>query len=288
MFGYVKTDFPNLFVKDTILYKASYCGLCKSIAIECGLRGRLLLNYDLTFLSVFAHNLAGKDIEIKRQHCVIHPLTKRPVAIPDDLSKRIASLTVILAYYKLSDDVIDNGSGRVKRGIFKKAYKKAKRKEPKFDVIVKESYKELLKYEKQNVDSIDMAADPFGTMMTNIVKELLGNLYTDEIETFAYNLGKWIYLIDAVDDFDKDKKKGNFNVFANTYGNISDKSTLLKEKKSDLEVIFGSILSSIYENAKSLSYKFNHDLTDNIIFKGLFEQTKQILEGRKCKNITKF
>lgn len=59
MFGYVKTDFPNLYVKDTVLYKAMYCGLCKGIGRTCGQKGRFLLNYDLTFLSVFMHNVLG-------------------------------------------------------------------------------------------------------------------------------------------------------------------------------------------------------------------------------------
>ena len=52
MFGYVKTDMPNMFVKDTVLYKAMYCGLCKGIGNVCGTKGRLLLNYDLAFLSL--------------------------------------------------------------------------------------------------------------------------------------------------------------------------------------------------------------------------------------------
>ena len=52
MFGYVKTDFPNLYVKDTVLYKAMYCGLCKSIGCVSGIRGRLALNYDLTYVEL--------------------------------------------------------------------------------------------------------------------------------------------------------------------------------------------------------------------------------------------
>ena len=64
MFGYVKTDIPNMYVKDTILYKAMYCGLCKGIAKTCGQKARLVLNYDLAFLSVLIHNLAGVDVDI--------------------------------------------------------------------------------------------------------------------------------------------------------------------------------------------------------------------------------
>ena len=120
MFGYVKTDFPNMYMKDVTLYKAMYCGLCKGIGQTCGLRGRMVLNYDLTFLSVFLHNVMGEDVKIEKQRCIVHPIVKRPVAIPDDLTRRIACLNVILAYYKLLDDVIDSGKGRLKKSFINK------------------------------------------------------------------------------------------------------------------------------------------------------------------------
>ena len=288
MFGYVTTDFPNLYVKDTVLYKAAYCGLCKSIGKVCGTKGRFLLNYDLTFLSVFAHNVIGEDFKIEKQRCILHTIIKRPVAVPDSLSIRIASLNVILAYYKLSDNVIDEGKGRLKRSFFKRAYKKAKKNEPLLDKIVKKNYDALRVYEKQNSESIDMVSDPFGTMMKEISAELLRDKFTDNIGELTYNLGKWIYLIDAFDDFDKDKKNKSFNVFVNLYKDINDKKTFLCEKKQDLEFVFGGILSAVYENAKGVSYNFNHDLTDNILFKGIFEKTKNIMEYKTCKNTTKF
>ena len=147
MFGYVKTDFANLYVKDTVLYKAMYCGLCKSIGCSCGQKARLVLNYDLTFLSILLHNVLGQDVKIEKQRCVIHTIRKRPVALSDELSKRIGALNVILAYHKLTDDVVDNGKGKIKRSFFKSAYKKAQAKEPILDQIVKNRYQELLQLE---------------------------------------------------------------------------------------------------------------------------------------------
>lgn len=288
MFGYLTTDFPNLYVKDVVLYKAAYCGLCKSIGKVCGTKGRFLLNYDLTFLSVFTHNALGVDFKVEKQRCILHTIIKRPVAVPDGLSLRIAALNVILAYYKLSDNVIDEGKGALKRSVFKKAYKKAKKAEPVFDEIVKKRYAELLTLEKNNSDSIDAVADPFGSMMRDIAAELFGDKFNDVIAELTYNLGKWIYLIDALDDFDKDKKNGNFNVFNNCFPDIADKTALMRDKRQDVEIVFGGILSAVYENAKGVFYKFNHDLTDNILYKGIFERTKNVMESKKCRNSTKF
>ena len=288
MFGYVKTDLPNMYIKDTILYKAMYCGLCKGLGRTCGQKSRLLLNYDLTFLSAFLHNVSGLDVDIKKEHCAIHRIRKRPVAAPDALTDRIARLNVILAYYKLSDDVMDVGKGRLKRAFFSKAYSRAKDAEPSLDRIVKERYAELLEYEKSGADSVDAVSDPFGKMMSEIVAELVPEHADETVLSLSYNLGKWIYLIDALDDFDKDKAEGTFNVLVNGYKDIKDKKQLLYEKGAEIASLFGGILVETGALADKINYKFNHDLTDNILKRGLMAQTKSIMENKKCRNTSKF
>ncbi len=288
MFGYVKTDFPNLYVKDVTLYKAMYCGLCKGIGCLSGQRGRLVLNYDLTFLSVLLHNLLDKDVKIEPQHCIIHPIIKRPIAVVDDLTKRIGALNVILARYKLNDDVNDDGKGRFTRAFLSKAYKRSKKQEPELDEIVRDCYKELVDYERTGGDSVDISADPFGKMMVEVVKVLAGEIADENLLGLAYNLGKWIYLIDALDDYDKDVKKKSFNVFVNSNREIKTKQEFIEKNKMDLVNIFGSILGDISRQTENLKYKFNHDLIDNVLLSGLRIQTRNILENVKCKNTTKF
>ncbi len=288
MFGYVKTDFPNLYIKDTVLYKAMYCGLCKGIGKSCGQKGRFLLNYDLTFLSVFLHNILGEDVKIEQQKCVIHQIRKRPIAVVDALTERIGALNVIMAYHKMKDDIIDSGKGRALKLVFLSAYKKAKKREMELDQIVEKRYNDLLDYEKTNGDSIDMSADPFGNMIKDVVKVIAGEIYNQDIENLSYNLGKWVYLIDALDDFDKDIKKKNFNVFVNLYKDVKSKEQLVETHQQELIYVFSSVLSVIAQSAKNLKYNFNHDLIDNVLMRGLSAQTKYIMENKKCKNTTKF
>ncbi len=287
MFGYIKTDTPNMYVKDTVLYKALYCGLCKSIGKICGTKGRFCLNYDLAFLSALLHNLADIDVKIEQQKCVLHQIKKRPIALTDNLSEKIGALNVILAYHKLNDDVVDLNKGRVKRTFFKSAYKKAKKFTPELDAIVTKMYKGLSSYEKKNDDSIDRVADFFGTMMEDCVKYLLRDKFSDSVGVFSYHVGKWIYLIDALDDFDKDRKNKNYNVFVNLYPDCTSKLELLQSHNEDVTNLFAVLLGQINDSARELDYKFNHDLTDNIIFKGLREQTKNIMENKKCKKTIK-
>ena len=283
MFGYVKTDLPNMYMKDNTLYKAMYCGLCKGIGKSCGQKARFLLSYDLTFLSVFLHNILDKDVCVKNQTCIIHPIIKRPIAESDPLTERIGALNVIMAYHKLNDDVIDSGKGKLKRGFFTSSYKKAKKKEPVLDQIVEKWYNQLLQYEKSNIDSVDMSADPFGQMLADIVKHLTGELFDDNLYQLSYSLGKWIYLIDAVDDFDKDKKSKNFNVFVNAYKDCATKEQFITTYAREIVTILSELLCNIENCNRQVKYKFNHDLIDNILNLGIKEQTKIVLENKKCK-----
>ena len=279
MFGYVKGDTPNMYVKDTVLYKALYCGLCKGIAKTCGTKARFALSYDLAFLSAFIHNVKGIDVKVEKEHCIIHPIVKRPIANVTDLTKRIAILNVILAYYKTEDAVNDSEGGKFKRAMFKSSYKKAKKSEPLLDKIVKTRYDELRKIEKANSDSIDISADPFGNMMKDLVEELLEEDYTEDLGEIAYNLGKWVYLIDAIDDYDKDLKKKSFNVFVNSY-KLESKKKLIEEKGNEIIAYLSPAIMSIGELSTKVNYKFNHDLCDDILQRGLIAETKRIMEKK--------
>ena len=125
-------------------------------------------------------------------------------------------------------------------------------------------------------------------MMQEIVEVLLNELATDSVKELSYYLGKWIYLIDALDDFDKDKKKNNFNVFINAHNEINTKKELIEKNGQELIIVFASVVNKISELASKLDYQFNHDLTDNVLFRGIIAQTKRIMENQKCKNTSKF
>ena len=49
-----KGDVVRLYMKDETLYKALYCGVCKSIGKTCGEIARVTLTYDIAFLSAIA------------------------------------------------------------------------------------------------------------------------------------------------------------------------------------------------------------------------------------------
>ena len=52
MFGYVIPNQAALDDEAKARYRTAYCGLCRRIGALHGLRGRLTLSYDLTFLDL--------------------------------------------------------------------------------------------------------------------------------------------------------------------------------------------------------------------------------------------
>ena len=277
MFGYVKPYEYHCFVKDIVLYKSLYCGLCKSIGKGCNQIARFSVSYDVTFLSALLHNTEGLDVKVEKQHSCTHWFTKRPVALPDELSVTLAQLNVLLAYRKLLDDKLDENKGGFKRSVFRKAYKKAKKSLPEVDSVIKEEYARLITMEGEKETSVDKVADAFGVMMRRIVSVLPLKNKSDSLLDFAYFIGKWIYLIDALDDFEKDGKKNVYNVFRLSYPNARTHQELQMHAGEELKTIFSTTVFAAQTAYNDLKFYFNHDLLDNIVFRGIPRETERII-----------
>ena len=278
MFGYLKPDNPYLYIKDDTLYKAIYCGLCKSIGRKCGQRARIALTYDVAFFSATTHNLAGEDVKIRSERCVAHWIKRRPVAQADDLGDFAAYLNSVLAYFKLKDDVTDENKGGLKLALLSKAKKRADKRYPELSEIVKAKYGELLKLEKAECDSIDMVCEPFAKMLEELSKVALKEKSSASSEKLFYYIGKWIYLIDALDDYEKDVKKGNYNPLYYAFGKNPTIKDLIKTHGGDLNFAFSEIFSGLKDGLGGCKFYFNHDLTDNIILRGIPATTVAILK----------
>ena len=282
MFGYIQPYIPYLYFKDGVLYKALYCGLCKSIGGCCGQRARFSLSFDMTFFSALLHNIKNRDVKIENRHCVLHPIVRRPIAEDDEITQTIACLNVALAYYKLSDDVEDEHKGTLARAFFRKGFCRAREKHPEAVRIVQERTAQLRALEKENCDSPDVAADPFASMIAELSDYCLGEYATEHTRTLCYGIGKWVYLSDALDDYDKDLKKKNYNPFLAAYPAPSRKE-MLETHRENVDILFAAIFSQNADSLKNIRFYYNHDLTDNIILRGMPAATRRILCGCKDK-----
>ena len=207
MFGYIQPDAPYLFKKDETLYKAMYCGLCKSIGSGCGQRARSALTYDMAFMSALVHNIRHEDVTIKKSRCAIHWIKRRPIALTDDTTVLLGCINTVLAYYKLCDDKADGERKGILRHLYKKGVKRAIKRHGAVAAIIKEQTQKQAELEKSGCNIIDMACEPSAEMMKRLSEYALGEYSTPDTQGLFYDLGKWVYLADALDDYDKDVKK---------------------------------------------------------------------------------
>ena len=278
MFGYISPDAPYLFKKDETLYQALYCGLCKSIGKGCGQTARTALTYDMAFTSALIHNIKGEDVKIEKQRCVVHPFKRRPMALTDETTVALGCVNTVLTYYKLLDDKQDGEARGVLRHLYRAGYKKAVKRHPEIGEIISRFIKEQAEIEKNNCDVIDMACEPTAIMMKEAGRYILGDFATEHTDNLFYHIGKWVYLIDALDDYDKDVKKGRYNVLYNAYKEPT-RAEAVKKGGEEIKFVFDMTFSEMRRSLSNIKFYFNHDLTDNIILRGIPVKSRTLFYG---------
>ena len=125
MFGYVMADAATLSTQAQARYKAAYCGLCHSLSGKISL-GRLLLSFDMAYLTLLLDCAYESEISASRLKCLVHPIKPRECDISKNTSYA-ADMTIILAYHKAVDDIIDDNklTARFSRKHLENAYRAA-------------------------------------------------------------------------------------------------------------------------------------------------------------------
>lgn len=227
MLGYVIPDKGELKVREYEIYTGYYCGVCKYIGRTYGQLPRMVLSYDATFIALLLACVDPAPDQPTQEHCVVHHI-KRKTVIRNRAIEYAGDLMLILAWYKLLDDAQDEGKVSAKAGIaaFRPIWRKLEAKHPSLCAMIGERLTALTELEKAHCDSIDRVAEDFAQVMDGIFRDGITWLYGEAAEdnqsekkqnlheTFAnigYHLGKWIYLIDAVDDIEENLESGCYN-----------------------------------------------------------------------------
>ena len=286
MYGYIVPHKPTLRASDFVLYRSFYCGMCCETGRNYGQLPRFTTNYDFAFLSALLHDYAQADIVIEEHGCILNP-KKKAILQNNPLLTKLAATNVLLCYQKANDGVAD-GDGikyRVVRAMLKKPFKTAKRLCPDVWAAVERAYSAQRDVEKNNVAGIDRAADPFASLMRELPELILGVKTDDNLKSLCYNIGKFVYLADALDDITDDFKSKRYNPFLTAYKDFHGRKEFIKEHRLDLEYCFGSICTRAENSFNGLRFTQSYSLLRNIVFDGMREKTKELLgSNKKLKN----
>ena len=270
MFGYIGTIESELKVREAAGYRSWYCGLCKCMRHRYGLLSTLFLQYDCAFLALLFSAELGETVDAKRCHCLHRchdPHRKYRLETP--ALRFAAAVNVLLSYYKFLDDWRDErdllkGAAAL---LLTRAVKRAEGDYPELKKRTEQFYQDQAVME-QSDGRLDAVADPTGKYL-----ESLGDMLPFPapeklpLKWLLYNLGRWIYLMDAWDDREKDRKKGAFNPY-------------LKADTSREDAAFG-LYASLEEARKAfdlLSPSRDQGVMENVLALGCPERTRKVLE----------
>ena len=214
MFGYIIINKGDMKFKEFDIYHSYYCGLCRVLKEKYGLAGQLSLSYDMTFLIMILSSLYEPDTRLGETKCVAHPFEKHVVRT-NEFTEYAADMNVLFTYYKCRDDWEDDKkpSRLAYAELLKKAYRsicsRYGEKARKIDSLLREISQEE---KKQNQD-IDHMAGIFGNIMGEMMA-VREDEWQEELRTMGFYIGKFVYLMDALEDVKKDRKKGSYNLFS--------------------------------------------------------------------------
>ena len=272
MFGYVRINKMDLTFREYEHYKAYYCGLCKYLKRNHTELSRLTINYDITFLIVLLSSIYQPSAQVFHEKCIVDPV-KNKKHIINDITEYAASMNILLAYYKLEDDVNDEGGikSRLARQVYKKSFKTAYDKYPKKADFIKKCLGELRSLEEDQSSSIDQTSNCFARLLEEIF-DYKDDDYRDRLRKVGFNIGKYIYIMDAYEDLDEDLEKGRYNPFTS----YKDDREALKDR---VDKLIGMTLSRLEEGILDLDIEVNKSIIDNIIYSGVYLRYKGLING---------
>lgn len=222
MFGYVKPYNPELRVRELEEYKAVYCGLCKQLGRSFGVFARFTLSYDFAFLAMLKTALDSEICpETERCACIAHPFCKRIRVRENAAMQMAARAAMISVYYKLLDDRADEGFfRRIGAALLLPFAKRARRKALAFadgaaaDEAAAKMSAAQAQLETEKCQIPDAAAEPTANFLAAVLKNCAATAEQAAVlERFGYLLGRYIYLCDALDDLEDDRRRGRYNPF---------------------------------------------------------------------------
>lgn len=269
MFGYVTAYQKGLCPSEAERYQSIYCGLCRELNQRYGFFARFGLSYDMTFLALFLSAFYAPTEERGEMRCILHPRKKRPY-VQNKYIAYAADITILLSYYKCMDDWKDERNAL--KGFFalmlKKSFLKASALRPVQAGEIKNAMEAFLKAEEAGV-SADEAANAFGQLL-GAVFALEADVWEQIMRQFGMALGQFLYMMDAVMDYETDRKRGRHNplfLLGKTPGEAAD---ILTEQIGRATCIF-----------ERMPFVEDAELLRNILYQGVWQKYMQQKRGDK-------
>ena len=273
MFGYVLINKEELKFKEYDVYRSHYCGMCQVLKKRSGNLAQITLNYDMIFLQLLLTSLYEPETKLEVFRCKLHPF-KKTIKRTNQITDYIADINLFLAYLKCVDDWKDEK--KVSRKLYSfligRKINKIRRLYPEKTDKLENILNASREYEAKKEYDIDKIAAYSGELMAEIF------LYREDewreaLYKMGFFLGKYIYLIDAYEDVEKDVKKGNYNPFTEIYKNENFDDFVQK--------ILTMMISECAREFENLPIIEDVDILRNILYSGVWSKYKAVRNKRE-------
>lgn len=278
MFGYINVNREKLNPADCGMYQSYYCGLCQKLKEGFGRKGQMLLNYDMTFLIVLLTGLYELEDKEKEFVCAMHPSKKR-TARWNEATDYAAAMNLLLCTKNFEDDWNDSHSYAKKAlsQMFQKDYGRIAASYPRQGHAIHQYLKKLEQAEKGNERNVDAVAGLTGEMLGEIFAWKRDDVWAEELRCMGFYMGKFIYLMDAYEDIEKDRKNNCYNAF----------NLMHQETEQDFDTFARLLLTSMMaECAKSferLPILLHAEICRNILYSGVWTKYEYLRLKRQAK-----
>lgn len=266
MFGYVNIDKLELKFREYYRYKGLYCGLCMKLKSNYSNLSRFTLNYDMTFLILVLNSLYEVDEVYMQKRCIAHPI-KKQLIIQNEITDYAAAMNIILAYYNCRDNWEDEKD--FKSLIFSKLInhdnKKASKLYKSKQEFIKKSLNNIYNLEQEDTNNLDSISNEFGKLMGELMIYKIDH-WEPLLRKIGFYLGKYIYILDAYLDIEKDKKNNSYNPFVNI-----DINTDIDIDKFAKEALMLN-LSFLNNEIEKLPLLKDKGIIDNIMLSGIMNK----------------
>jgi hypothetical protein len=286
MFGYVIPNKKELKVREVEEYRGWYCGLCHRLQKGYGLRGRVSLNYDMTFLSLLLSSLYDGSFTKSTSACPLHPVHKH-LCFDGRYVEYAAAMNILLTYYKCMDDWRDE------HHLFKAGYgltlrqhvKKTAARYPTQAQAIATCLGQLQEAEEQKEQHPDIVSGMFGRLCGAIFA-CEQDVWHDDLWQLGFFLGKYIYLLDAWDDLEDDQKKNRYNPFLYLVKEPLSGQGLRQTLEAEVFEILTGMMGEACRYFERLPIVEYGGILRNILYSGVWTRFYQI-SGEKKAGVTK-
>lgn len=273
MFGYIATNLEEMKIKDYRIYRAFYCGICQDLKEYHGQISRTTLTYDMTFLAILLAGLYETEETRGTYSCAPHPLQKH-LSIRSEVTAYAADMNVLISYFNLLDDWEDDRKllPLLAAGFMKRDMHRLCEKYPRQVKAIRRYLVKLKACEKENSANLDRASGDTGELMAEIF-QWKEDHWSPILRQIGYYIGKFIYLMDAYDDVEKDGKDGSYNPWL-----FIAKEKDFKERAEEILMLLAAQCSREFEKLPIIEYV---DILRNILYSGIWMKYNNVKNEQK-------